>query len=657
MAWASTQHYIGVVTSGRGAEATVISTQISYISPRPPVGNPEMYQPRDARMFMVDGWFTDRETFLAAVRPGRRLHLRNNRHQPILYGLYSTPAFAAEGFIEQADPETRTVTVRHMTDKKQRFTTTQTYTLPADGILRYEGAGVSPAEALRPGRHLRAHGARKQTVLGITPKAHLDTVEKRHRAWDRMEDATWVNEGWFAGYYHDHLFFTGESFRDGGGTFPIHTSQPGGSITTSLFTAYTVINGNFISSAAALRPGERALFVPDPIHSHRKASHVILHPADDGHVEGRVIRVDGDRVELHVTRTPTGRIEDLRTETVEIELAGDAVFHLNGRPGATRDETVRVGHTLRILPAWSGAMLVRDPDPDKGKVSGYGLANHTTTTRQVPRTGDMPLRISLHFGQTLFSPLNPAQYVDATFTWKDGRVEDLRVFSQRYPGKWRVKDTDARFEINGDRFTGWIEGHFSGGTITGYGVPGLYRFEIEGTVRNQVLNGEITRRTVDGVDHLQVPNQNVGPLDPRVGGVLETRPATSEPAVYRIQLHGGTPRLDPVVYLPRDQNGWGTGIAIYDHNRKTDVMEVDPSQLDWTPGGPAGSLRIRLSPTLLDNVSTPQWRTYHLSAAETPASGDQEPGRFRGSYRMVFGENPFLFFGPEDRVIQPDPEP
>lgn len=649
VALASTQHYIGTVSAGTGAEATVVSTQISYISPRPPVGQPEMYEPGGARMFVVDGWFTDRETFLAAVRPGQRLHLRNNRSQPVFYGLYSTPAFAAEGIIEEADPATRTVTVRHMTDRKQRFTTTQQFTLPEDGVLRYEGVDASAEAALQPGRHLRAHAARKQTVLGITPEAHLDTMKKRFAAWDLLERPHWVNEGWFAGHDHGHLFYTGESLREGGGHFPIQTSQPGASVTTSLFTALTLINGNFISSSAALRPGERALFVPDPIHSNRKVSHIIFQPKDDGHVEGRIVRVEGDQVELEVSDTPTGRVRDFRTERVTVEIDGDAVFHLNGLPDAPRAEVLQKGNTLRVLPAWSGAMLVRDLDPERAKISGYGLANRASTTRHVLRSEESAPRISLHFGQTLFSPLNPAQYVDASFILKDGEVNELKVFSERFPGEWRVKDTDAHLDIAGDRFTGWVEGHFSGDSISGYGVPGLYRFEIEGHLRNQVLDGEITRRTVDGVDHLEVPNENVGPLDPRVGGVMETGPATSDPALYRIRIHGLTPHLDPVVHLRRRDGEWGTGIATYDQNRRTDLMEVDPSGLEWTPDGPAGPLRIHLAPALLKNESKPEWRTYHLSAGEARGAG-----AFDGSYRAAVGEDPFLYFGPEGRVIQPD---
>lgn len=651
---ASTQHYIGEVQSGTGADATVISTQISYISPRPPVGNPEMYKPRGARVFMIDGWYCDMETFLAAVQPGQRLHLRNNRHQPVIYGLYSTPAFAAEGIIETADPETRTVTVRHLVDRRQRFTKTQTYTLPEDGLLRYEGVDASPEEALQPGRHLRAHDARKQTVLAITPDAYLDTMEKRRKAWDRLQDDTWVNEGWFAGYYHEHLFFTGKPFRKQSEAPLVHTTQPGASITTDLFTAKTLINGNFISSSAAFRPGERALFIPDPIHSRRKASHVILHPTDDGHIEGRVQDVDGNRVELLVTRTPTGRIEDLRTETVRIEIEDDAVFHLNGLPGASQSETLKQGHILRILPAWSGAMLVRDPDPEKGKISGYGITDKVTATVETPRKEGMPLNISLHFGQTLFSPLNPAQYVDATFTWQDGRVKDLRIFSQRFPDMWKVKDTDAHFEIDGDRFHGWIEGHFSGGTLSGYGVPGLYRFTIEGHIQNHVLSGEITQRTVDGTDHLDVPNHDVGPLDGRVGGTLSTAPAESEQGLYRIQLHG---ELDPVVYLPRNGQGWGEGIAIFSGNRKTEVMDVDPSGLEWSGEGPAGDLRIQLSPLLMNNETRPRWKTFELSPRTKQPGEEQKPDPHRGTYRMVFGENPFLYLGPEGSVVQPRQRP
>ncbi len=650
---ASTQHYIGKVISGKGASATVVSTQISYISPKPPVGQVEMYKPKDARMFMVDGWFCDRETFLAAVQPGQRLHLRNNRHQPILYALYSTKPFAAEGIIVEADPDSRTVTVRHMVDRKMRRTVKQTYTLPADGVLRYEGEKATPAEALKKGRHVRAHPARKQTILGITPEAYLNTIAKRRKAWTNLKKYgyTWVNEGYFAGYYHHWLFFTGEPFRQGSKARGlVSTCQPGAHVTDSLFTAHTLINGNFVTSAAAFRPGGRALFLPDPIHSRRKASHVVLHPTDNGHVEGQVKSVKGDRLQLLVTSCPTGRAEDLKQKTVTITLADDAKFHLNGKPDAKRADVLQQGNTVRVLPAWSGAMLVRDLDADKGKVSGYGLNNKVTATVEKPVSVDDEVKFQLHFGQVLFSPLNPAQYVDASFLWKDGKVRDLKLFNKRWPDLYKVKNPKINVRFDGEKLTGWVEGHFSGGTISGYGKPGVYRFEIKATVRNNVLTGQIHKTTVDGTETAKIKVSDVGRLDRRFGGTVRVGPSKGETGLVRMVLHEG---IEPVIYLSRDTDGWGKGLAIVSGNRRPEkAMDVDPSKLKLTDQGLTGSLRIKLAAVLLKNTSKPQWKTYHISAAKSVKPEDNEATHFKGFYRMMFGNNPLLYVGPGGTIVR-----
>ncbi len=649
-AHASTQHYIGKVVSGKGASAKVVSTQISYISPKPPVGRVEMYKPMEARVFMVDGWFCDQETFLAAVQPGQRLHLRNNRHQPILYALYSTKPFAAEGIVINADPKSRRVTVRHMLDRKMRRTEKQTYTLPADGVLRYEGKEATPAEALKKGRHVRAHPARKQTILAITPEAYLDTVSKRQKAWTNLKKYgdTWVNEGYFAGYYHHWLFFTGERFRNGKGRKKlVNTCQSGASITDSLFTAKALINGNFVTTAAAFRPGGRALFVPDPIHSRQRASHVILHPTDNGHIEGQVKSIKGDKLNLLVTSCPTGRAEHLKRETVTIRLEDDAVYHLNGKPGAGRAETLKKGNMVRVLPAWSGAMLVRDLDGEKGKVSGYGLAKKITATVEKPVAADDEVRFELHFGQVLFSPLNPAQYVDVTFTWKDGKAHDLKVFNKRWPKLSKVKNPKINVRFDGEELTGWVEGHFSGGSISGYGKPGVYRFEIKAKVRNNILVGQIQKTTVNGTEAAKIKATDVGRLDRRFGGTVRIGPAKTKTGLYRMVLHEG---IEPTIYLARDANGWGKGRAIVSGNRRPEkMMDVDPDKLKLTEKGLSGSVRIQLKAVLLENTSRPQWKTYHISAEKTD---DKDAQHFEGRYRMMFGTDPMLYIGLGGSIIR-----
>lgn len=642
---ASTQHYIGEVQSGHGAGATVISTQISYISPRPDVGNPEMYKPNGARAFSVDGWFCTRETFLDAVQPGQRLHLRNNRHQPVLYNLFSTPSFAAEGILIKADPDSRTVTVRHMIDRRQRKTVEQTFTLPVDGVLRYEGRDVSPEEALKPGRHVRAHSARPQTVLAITPEARLDTVAERAAGWPLLREPTWINEGVFAGYYHNKLFFTGEPFRGGGDPGVLRdTYQPGGGIAEDQFTAYTLINGNFVAARAAFRPGERVLILPDPIHSRHKASHIIFQPRDDGHIEGKVLGVDGNRLELRIGDTPTGRARDWVEKTVVVPLEDDAVYHLNGKPGASRSETLRVGNTVRVLPAWSGALLVRDMDATKAGVSGYGIFDRATHRVEQPFTGQGPARVHLRFRNVLITPLNPEQYVDATFDWEKGDIKNLRVFNGRFKVKWSVEQIGAHLEINGSIATGWVEGTFTGGTLGGYGKEGVYRFEFSGDLRNNVISGTLDRILIDGVDSEQVDKGHSGQLDFRFGGTVFVGRAEGQTGIHRLVL---APRGHEV-YLARTEQGWGEALAIHAGNRKGDPMAVDPGNLGLTDEGLKGPLPIELASELLPNVSEAQWRIHHITV---PFTGDPDTEN-TGEYRLLFGDDPVLWIGPEDSIHQ-----
>jgi hypothetical protein len=653
-AQASTQHYIGKVISGKGASAKVASTQISYISAHPPIGQTEDYGPHNARIFMVDGWYCDQDTFLAAVQPGQRLHLRNNRHRPIIYGLYSTKPFAAEGIIIDADPDSRTVTVRHMVDKNRRKTTKQTYRLPADGVLRYEGKKATPGEALKKGRHVRAHPARKQTILAITPEARLDTVAERKKAWTNLKEYTWANEGYFAGYYHQWLFFTGEPFREGAKAEGLVTTcQRGASITDALFSSKCIINGHFVTTAAAFRPGGRALFMPDPIHSHHRASHVVLHPTDNGHVEGQVKSVNGDKLQVLVTSCPTGRAEDLKRKTVTIRIEDDAVYHLNGKPGASKADVLRKGNTVRVLPAWSGAMLVRDMDTEKGKVSGYGLANKVTATIEKPVTKDSTAKFHLRFGHVLFSPLSPAQYVDASFTWKDGKVHGLKLFNERFPGKWKSKDAKLRFDFDGERISGYLQANFFGGTVTDHGRPGVYRFTFEGRVRNNVVIARVREITVDGTKVSEIKAQHVGRLDRHLGGTVYVGPAEGKTGLYRLKLYGNKKKaFDPVVYLPHDENGWGKGFAVFGGNRWGNEMAVDPSKLKLTDKGLTGSLRIKLTATLLKNVSRAQWKAYRISAGEAESSDDSDAPRYTGRYRTVFGKDPLLYVGPGGSIIR-----
>ncbi len=642
------------MVSGEGASAEVVSTQISYISAHPPVGEKEDYNPKDARIFMVDGWYCKQETFLNAVQPGQRLHLRNNRHQPIIYGLYSTNPFEAEGIVIDADPEARTVTVRHMTDRNQKKTTEQTYTLPEDGILRYEGEQATFAEAVKKGRHVRAHGARKQTILSITPEARLDSVAERKKAWPNAESKVWANEGYFAGYYHNKAFFTGEPFRERDGHDDLmNTYQRIGDVSDTQFSAKTIINGQFVLPGAAFRHGGRALFVPDPIHCNERASHVIMHPTDNGSIEGRVKELDGDTLRLRVTRTATGRAEDLKRETVTVQLKKDANYHLNGKPGASREEALSLGNTVRVLPEWSGALLVRDVDTDKGRVSGYGVVNKVTGSLEKPFTEKTPARFHLRFPHVLITPLSPRQYMDATFKWKDGSIHDLKIFNERFSEEWNVKNVKSDLRIDGKELSGWIQGNFTGGTLSNHGRDGVYRFRIEAQVRNNVVDGEIRKITVDGTPSGEVDKTHVGELDTHLGGTVQVGPEKGKTGVYRLRFHGNKKKsLQPVVYLRRTENGWSDAFVIFGGNRWGYLKEVDPANFQLTSNGLQGSLRVKLSEILLDNRSEPQWKTYDLSLEEAKNSDDRDAPRFKGRSSVVFGEDPILWIGPEGKPKQ-----
>ena len=75
-------------------------------------------------------------------------------------------------------------------------------------------------------------------------------------------------------------------------------------------------------------------------------------------------------------------------------------------------------------------------------------------------------------------------------------------------------------------------------------------------------------------------------------------------------------------------------------------MAVELENFAISEQGLEGSLRIELASELLTNVSERQWKTHQITV---PFNEDSEAGN-SGEYRLLFGEDPFLWIGPGGSV-------
>ncbi len=375
VAWpalSSTQEYLGVVESGSGAGAAVKTVTVMYVSHQVSPGTYEMFDPNQECLFMINDAFCTRDAFLAAVRPGRRLYCRGNRSKGMFYGLYSTPFCEAEGVIASVNGSSFTVTHRPCYRDCTPSTVTQTVTAKGDAVVRYENANVALSDALAPGRHVRVYGSRKQIVQALSPEAWIENVEERIAAWPWTKEGPeafyWGNEGYFRGVSGATLLLAAECLRcspTAAGDY-IDTYQQG---ETNEPTS-VLIDGQYAPAAAALRPGERCLLVPDRVIDYQSAYKTFVKPGDDGVIEGRLVSVNGSSITLETIACPSGRAADLTKQEVMVTLDGDAAYHLDGVPGAAKNDALQPGSFIRVLPAWSQAVLVRDIDWDKTTVSG-----------------------------------------------------------------------------------------------------------------------------------------------------------------------------------------------------------------------------------------------------------------------------------------------
>lgn len=72
----------------------------------------------------------------------------------------------------------------------------------------------------------------------------------------------------------------------------------------------------------------------------------------------------------------------------------------------------------------------------------------------------------------------------------------------------------------------------------------------------------IKKITVNGTDASGIHAQHVGGLDRHLGGTVHVAPAEGRTGLYRLRFHGnGKKSSEPVAYLPRNEDGWGKGLA------------------------------------------------------------------------------------------------
>lgn len=375
-ALASTQEYLGVVESGSGASAAVKTVTVMYVSHEVSPGTFEMFDPNEGCLFMINDAFCTREAFLAAVQPGRRLYCRGNRSKGMFYGLYTTPFFEAEGVIESVDGSRFTVTHKPCYRDCTPSTVSRTVSAEAGAVVRYEGRDVGLAEALAVGRHVRVSGARTQIVQVLSTDAWIEDVTERTAAWpwtkEGPEEFIWGNEGYLRGVTNSTMMFAAECLRctpASAGEY-IDTYQRG----EIDEPASLLIDGQYAPAGAALRAGRRCLFVPDRVVDYRSAYKTFVQAGDDGVIEGRLKSVEGSSIVLETITCPSGRGADLTRGEVTVTLDGDAAFHLDGIPGASKSAALQPGSFVRVLPAWTRAILVRDIDLSKATLSGNDAA-------------------------------------------------------------------------------------------------------------------------------------------------------------------------------------------------------------------------------------------------------------------------------------------
>ena len=306
----------------------------------------------EATTVIINGFPSNVETYQANLQKGDRVLLRNERRWVQLLNLH-TSNFLDEGVIEKVAEGGRAVTIRFYTNLPSGRVSFESreFTITPDMVVRLEGGDSTQEEALKPGRHLRIYRPRTQVVLASDEAGRKDTRGVRGGSQG------WTRQGFFRGVSERATFFA--EYRNGRWIDSFALGK------IADIDGYNLGPG---AAAAYARPGDRLItgsrIVNDTAAFNTTYGTYI--PGDDRSKIGEIIEVDGNRVTLKVAMCPTGLARDGRFEEVHVEISPDAEFHLNGRRGSTHEESLKIGHHVRILAALpEGAVLARETDPSK----------------------------------------------------------------------------------------------------------------------------------------------------------------------------------------------------------------------------------------------------------------------------------------------------
>lgn len=306
----------------------------------------------EATTILINGFPSNVETYQANLQEGDRVLVRNERRWVQTLNLH-TSNFFDEGVIEKVGEGGNSVTIKFYTNLPTGRVSFESreFKVEPNMVVRLEGEDSAAADALKPGRHVRIYKPRPQVVLASDEAGRKDTRGVRGSSQG------WTRQGFFRAVSEKTTFFA--EHRDGRW------------IDSFALSEITDIDGYNLgpgAAAAYARPGDRLITASRIVGAGAtfNTTYGTYIPGDDRSVIGEITAVDDARLTLKVASCPTGLAEDGGFEEVQIELAPDAQFHLNGRRESTREETLKLGNHVRVLSAApNGAMLVRNVDEAK----------------------------------------------------------------------------------------------------------------------------------------------------------------------------------------------------------------------------------------------------------------------------------------------------
>lgn len=355
---------------GKGSLNWVI-TRINHMSfwADPPYGDTVSSSDFSKAIVFIDGVWTNWETVKDAVVPDQNFYIHNNR---AWYQIFSIQTWdpVIEGEIVNVDNVSNELTVRYELTPEGRvrhnpeqpgYIDSVMQFDPSTDVIKYEGEEMDASSAIQIGRHARVYPERKQTLSVFTPEALAQDPRQPYK--NATGDDIWkafVQQGFFKGYYGPKVYFSEN--RDGEWINSFRDGQVG---------RMHLLGADMIKlDGALLRPGDRTVFVPYAQPSEGLESRFLfVRPNDENNIEGTIVAVSGNDITLEVISCPTGEASDIDTSYVNITLDADAVFHLNGIKNQPQTEVLQVGNYVRLMNAWTGAVLARDIDVNKVKLN------------------------------------------------------------------------------------------------------------------------------------------------------------------------------------------------------------------------------------------------------------------------------------------------